>query len=255
MNCWCFTLIKYLEQRSTHFISISWIHSWFYSLMKSWIGLCWFWEHVLQAIPSISVATLPRYCHRWCPTSHHHYALRSCLHFLFKCGRASSPFVKNIKVRSQVLYIRHENQLAGFYVFHFDIAGLSVAYVALRLQNPACELDDAWIQEDLDKAVSRIISLLQKASCPVPANTDDFENTSAPPIMMSAPAFSYCFPLIKEVLKRTSAAFKMDTVQALEIIDQHAHMRKSTNSLASIVRMVPSKIGLKLSPFSILDLR
>ncbi|KAK2840962.1 hypothetical protein Q7C36_012541 [Tachysurus vachellii] len=103
---------------------------------------------------------------------------------------------------------------------------LLVGHVTLRLLKPECELDPAWSQEDLNLATRRTIQLLHTHTVPHREG-----QTDARPL--SAPGFSFCFPLLQAILSRNSGISE-DTelmlTHALQIINTHAQLRSSNDS-------------------------
>ncbi|KAM4708063.1 stalled ribosome sensor GCN1 [Discoglossus pictus] len=110
---------------------------------------------------------------------------------------------------------------------HLKSYGTLVAHITLRLLKPECSLDPAWCQEDLQTAVKRAMNLLHLHT--VPKRKNDPE--AAP---LSAPAFSYVFPLLKMVLMDTpndSEENEELLVQALQILTEHSQLRSSPNKI------------------------
>ena len=90
-----------------------------------------------------------------------------------------------------------------------------LAHVTLRQLQPQCDLDPAWEEEELEKAVKRTLNLIHL-------------HTVRQKQLFSAPAFCYVFPFVK----RTLLTFKDDGMitQGLQIIQDHAKQRgDSTN--------------------------
>ncbi|KAM9391827.1 stalled ribosome sensor GCN1 [Pholidichthys leucotaenia] len=102
-----------------------------------------------------------------------------------------------------------------------------VGHVTLRLLKPECDLDEAWEQEDLDTAVHRTVQLLSNHTVP------QREAKAADVTPLSAPAFSFCFPLLNAMLRESSGSTeetKDIMTRALQIINQHSQLRASTYS-------------------------
>ncbi|XP_062854960.1 stalled ribosome sensor GCN1 [Trichomycterus rosablanca] len=101
-----------------------------------------------------------------------------------------------------------------------------VGHVTLRLMKPECELDQAWEQEDLNTATQRTVQLLDTHTVPHREGKPDVHP-------LSAPAFSFCFPLLKAVLGQNSGSSE-DTelilTCALQIIHTHAQLRSSSDA-------------------------
>ncbi|XP_018587208.2 LOW QUALITY PROTEIN: eIF-2-alpha kinase activator GCN1 [Scleropages formosus] len=102
-----------------------------------------------------------------------------------------------------------------------------VGQVTLRLLKPECPLDEAWIQEDLSVATQRTVQLLHNHTVPHREGRADTKP-------LSAPAFSFCFPLLHAVLSQTpstSEEAESMLVRVLQIIHEHAQLRSHTDSL------------------------
>uniref|UniRef100_A0A3Q3WWH8 TOG domain-containing protein n=1 Tax=Mola mola TaxID=94237 RepID=A0A3Q3WWH8_MOLML len=102
-----------------------------------------------------------------------------------------------------------------------------VGHVTLRMLKPECDLDEAWEQEDLDTAAHRTILLLHNHTVPQrEAKTGDV----AP---LSAPAFSFCFPLLNAMLRGSSGSTEETENmmnRALQVISEHSQLRAETDS-------------------------
>uniref|UniRef100_A0A8C1NPH6 GCN1 activator of EIF2AK4 n=1 Tax=Cyprinus carpio TaxID=7962 RepID=A0A8C1NPH6_CYPCA len=103
-----------------------------------------------------------------------------------------------------------------------------VGHVTLRQLKPECDLDPAWAQEDLNTATQRTISLLHTNTAPQRDGSGAF--------VLSAPAFSFCFPLLQAVLSQSSGSSEeteLMMIRALQVINTHAQLRaKSNDTLA-----------------------
>ncbi|KAG7480586.1 hypothetical protein MATL_G00057810 [Megalops atlanticus] len=105
--------------------------------------------------------------------------------------------------------------------------GVLVGQVSLRLLKPECPLDEAWGQEDLGVATRRTIQLLHAHTVP------QREGKAADVSRLSAPAFSFCFPLLHAVLSQPaggSEEAESMLVQALQVINEHAQLRSAADS-------------------------
>uniref|UniRef100_A0A672PXU6 GCN1 activator of EIF2AK4 n=1 Tax=Sinocyclocheilus grahami TaxID=75366 RepID=A0A672PXU6_SINGR len=104
-----------------------------------------------------------------------------------------------------------------------------VGHVTLRQLKPECDLDPAWAQEDLNTATQRTISLLH-------TNTAPQRDGKTGAFVLSAPAFSFCFPLLQAVLSQSSGSSEESELmmtRALQVINTHAQLRaKSNDTLA-----------------------
>ncbi|XP_014216178.1 eIF-2-alpha kinase activator GCN1 [Copidosoma floridanum] len=103
-----------------------------------------------------------------------------------------------------------------------------IAHVTLRQFNPQCDLDPAWQEEDLPKAVRRTLSLIHSL-------------TVKKKELMCAPAFCYSFNFIKKTL--LTAKDENVMTQGLQIMQDHAKQRgDSTNPEdARHPRLMPRK--------------
>ncbi|XP_076367337.1 lethal (3) 80Fj isoform X2 [Tachypleus tridentatus] len=98
---------------------------------------------------------------------------------------------------------------------------ISQAYVTLRVLNPACQLDPAWLEEDLRNAVNRVVTYLHTVACGPRDKHTAFRRVHH---TLEAPAFTYCFPLLRKTLldQFTDPEVK---IQVLEIISEYAQLR------------------------------
>ncbi|XP_072911784.1 stalled ribosome sensor GCN1 [Hemitrygon akajei] len=130
-------------------------------------------------------------------------------------------------------------------VFSTDLKNLGclVGNVTLRLVKPACRLDEAWCQEELLTATARAVCLLHSRT--VPNRAGKVEAEVKP---LTAPAFAYCFPLLKMVLTDTvndSEEKEGMLIQALQIINEHAQLRSTTDSSQLIDESGPELLPRK----------
>ncbi|XP_053558036.1 eIF-2-alpha kinase activator GCN1 [Bombina bombina] len=110
---------------------------------------------------------------------------------------------------------------------HLKSFGILVTHITLRLLKPECNLDAAWCQEELPVAVRRAVHLLH--SYTVPKRKND-PGTSP----LSAPAFSFTFPLLKMVLMETANDSEENEellVQTLQILTEHSQLRSSPSQI------------------------
>ncbi|XP_075424511.1 stalled ribosome sensor GCN1 isoform X2 [Ascaphus truei] len=153
--------------------------------------------------------------------SQHIPALTSCFLPLLKSPLAAP--------RIQVLFVA----LAGCVMpTHLKAFGTLVAHITLRLLKPECNLDAGWCQEELPVAVKRAVNLLHSYTIPKRVGKGD---SGASPL--SAPAFSFVFPLLKIVLMETSNSGDENEeilVQTLQILTVHSQLR-SLESLRDLV--------------------
>ncbi|KAG7281813.1 hypothetical protein CRUP_037094 [Coryphaenoides rupestris] len=107
---------------------------------------------------------------------------------------------------------------------HMHQLATLVGHVTLRLLNPDCELDPAWSQEDLDTAAQRTVLLLYTRTVPQ-------RESKAEVSPLSAPAFSFCFPLLNCVLRDSSGSTEEAEslmTKALQVVNVHAQLRAET---------------------------
>ncbi|CAG02489.1 unnamed protein product [Tetraodon nigroviridis] len=108
---------------------------------------------------------------------------------------------------------------------HLHHLAVLVGHVTLRLLKPACDLDEAWEQEDLDTAAHRTILLLHSHTVP------QREAKTSDPAPLSAPAFSFCFPLLNAKLRESSGSTEETEnmmTRALQVTMEHCKLRAST---------------------------
>ncbi|XP_011307361.1 translational activator GCN1 [Fopius arisanus] len=85
-----------------------------------------------------------------------------------------------------------------------------VGHVTLRQLNPQCDLDPAWEEEDLEKAIKRTLNCLHST-------------TVKEKKLLNAPAFCYVFSFISRTL--TTSHDEGILTQGLQIIQEHAKQR------------------------------
>lgn len=102
-----------------------------------------------------------------------------------------------------------------------------IGYVSLRLLKPMCRIDPAWCEEDLLSATKRVISVLHSSSVAnvnaVGSGSSDFSAE-----LLSAPAFAFCFPLLRCVLRGGGKDVKGDEdlrQEALQVVAEHCKLR------------------------------
>uniref|UniRef100_A0A673CFT4 GCN1 activator of EIF2AK4 n=1 Tax=Sphaeramia orbicularis TaxID=375764 RepID=A0A673CFT4_9TELE len=107
-----------------------------------------------------------------------------------------------------------------------------VGHVTLRLLKPECDLDEAWEHEDLDTAAHRTVLLLHNHTVP------QREAKAADVAPLSAPAFSFCFPLLNATLRESSGSTEETEnmmTQALQVINEHCQLRADTDMEDTII--------------------
>ncbi|KAM8866194.1 stalled ribosome sensor GCN1 isoform 2-T2 [Synchiropus picturatus] len=105
---------------------------------------------------------------------------------------------------------------------HLHQLAVLVGHVTLRMLKPECDLDKAWQQEDLNSAVARTVQLLHSHTVP------QRESKTIDTAPLSAPAFSFCFPLLNATLRESSGSTEENEtlmMKSLQIINQHAQLR------------------------------
>lgn len=130
----------------------------------------------------------------------------------------------------------------GGCVFDSEKKSLSqlVAYTSLRLCQPRCDIDWAWEQEDLGSAVQRVVNLLSNEIPPKKKTC------------LGAPAFCYCFPLLKISLLSPIFGINSNTpnesfiTRCLHFISEHAKMRSDSGNDSFDPNLLPRKIMFDL---------
>ncbi|XP_076020781.1 stalled ribosome sensor GCN1 [Genypterus blacodes] len=115
---------------------------------------------------------------------------------------------------------------------HLHSLAVLVGHVTLRLLKPECDLDQAWEQEDLETATERTALLLHNYTVALR------EGKLADVSPLSAPAFSFCFPLLNTVLKDSSGSTEETEslmIRALQVINEHAQLRSDTDSADLVI--------------------
>ncbi|KAI4899225.1 hypothetical protein NFI96_030703, partial [Prochilodus magdalenae] len=108
---------------------------------------------------------------------------------------------------------------------------LLVGHVTLRLLKPECDLDPAWAQEDLNTATQRTVNLLHTHTVPQREGKSDV-------LPLSAPGFSFCFPLLQAVLSQNSGSsedMELMMTRALQIIHTHAQLRSQIDTTDTLI--------------------
>uniref|UniRef100_A0A8C2KQR7 GCN1 activator of EIF2AK4 n=1 Tax=Cyprinus carpio TaxID=7962 RepID=A0A8C2KQR7_CYPCA len=116
--------------------------------------------------------------------------------------------------------------------FSVNLAVL-VGHVTLRQLKPECDLDPAWAQEDLNTATQRTISLLHTNT-----TLQRDGKTGSGAFVLSAPAFSFCFPLLQAVLSQSSGSSEeteLMMTRALQVINTHAQLRAKFNESETLI--------------------
>ncbi|KAL2092754.1 hypothetical protein ACEWY4_012552 [Coilia grayii] len=109
---------------------------------------------------------------------------------------------------------------------HMRNLAVLVGHVTLRLLKPECELDPAWAEEDLNTATQRTVLMLYTHTVPQ-------RDSKAEARPLSAPAFSFCFPLLQAVLSHSSGCSEEAESmmgRALHVIQQHSQLRSQSDA-------------------------
>lgn len=107
------------------------------------------------------------------------------------------------------------------------ILGELISYVTLRLKNPRCDIDSAWKEEPLEKAMVRTIKLIHKK---VTSQKEKDLALDFPQRYLTAPAFCYTFPLLKLSLLSSYAKKDENLLHdGLQIISELAKLRGQSN--------------------------
>ncbi|XP_040898957.1 eIF-2-alpha kinase activator GCN1 [Toxotes jaculatrix] len=110
---------------------------------------------------------------------------------------------------------------------HLHSLAVLVGHVTLRLLKPECVLDEAWGHEDLDTAAHRTVLLLHNHTVP------QRESKTGDVAPLSAPAFSFCFPLLNAMLRESSGSTEETEnmmTRTLQVIYEHSQLRADTDS-------------------------
>lgn len=109
------------------------------------------------------------------------------------------------------------------------ILGESIAYVTLRLLKPQCDIESAWEEEDLTKAMIRTMNAVHERT--VTAKNEDHAVKC-----FTAPAFCYLFVFLKSSLLSCYAKNHETFVHdGLQIISVHSKLRsRNDGSVADV---------------------
>lgn len=108
----------------------------------------------------------------------------------------------------------------------FFLSAELVGYVTLRLLKPMCCIEPGWCEEDLLTATKRVISIIHSQT--VPVNVLGTTSSESLTELMSAPAFAFCFPLLRCVLREGGKAVKGDEdlrQEVLQVAAEHCKLR------------------------------
>ena len=112
------------------------------------------------------------------------------------------------------------------YVSCFFLLADLVGYVTLRLLKPKCCIEPGWREEDLLSATKRVISIIHSQT--VPVNVLGTTSSESLTELMSAPAFAFCFPLLRCMLREGGKAVKEDEdlrQEVLQVVAEHCKLR------------------------------
>lgn len=113
----------------------------------------------------------------------------------------------------------------------FSSSAELVGYVTLRLLKPMCRTEQGWCEEDQLSATKRVISIIHSQTVPVNIlGTSSTESSETE--LLSAPAFAFCFPLLRCVLREGGKVAKADEdlrQEALQVVAEHCKLRASDN--------------------------
>lgn len=103
--------------------------------------------------------------------------------------------------------------------------GDCMAYLTLRRLKPFAPIDPNWMTGDLNQRIENLVNYLHRRTCR-PTGRDYDEKTAQLAIRMrlTAPAFAYCFPLLKSLLLSGETSEEL-TLHCLQIISEHTQMR------------------------------
>ncbi|GFU29456.1 eIF-2-alpha kinase activator GCN1 [Nephila pilipes] len=111
--------------------------------------------------------------------------------------------------------------------------GKPIAYATLRVLTTACELEPSWTEIDLEEAVAKIIKFLYLNTCQHASGDYEEYAYARTENHLSAPGFSYCFPLMQcLLLTRKSNLILLE--QILSIISEHSDIREIDNSIDKV---------------------
>jgi len=93
-----------------------------------------------------------------------------------------------------------------------------------------CCIEPGWCEEDVLSATKRVISIMHSQT--VPVNVLGTTSTEPMTELMSAPAFAFCFPLLRCVLREGGKAVKGDEdirQEVLQVVAEHCKLRAGDN--------------------------
>ncbi|KAL1494916.1 hypothetical protein ABEB36_010427 [Hypothenemus hampei] len=100
--------------------------------------------------------------------------------------------------------------------------GQIIGIITIRMYKPQCDLDPNWEEENLEKAMVRVIKLIKEQT--VPKKSEIIEDPKA--YCFTVPAFCYSYPLLKSSLTSDFAKKNETFIHiGLRIISEHAKLR------------------------------
>eukprot|EP00092_Neocalanus_flemingeri_P000097 GFUD01000099.1.p1 GENE.GFUD01000099.1~~GFUD01000099.1.p1 ORF type:complete len:2003 (+),score=661.60 GFUD01000099.1:178-6009(+) len=98
-----------------------------------------------------------------------------------------------------------------------------IAGVTVQVIKPACQSSFSWSPDQLKKSLVKTLAKLHTATVAPKHLEEGEEDTSCP---LSAPAFSYCFAVIRAAVKKHISEPEM-LIQGFEVISEHTGLRGS----------------------------
>ena len=89
-----------------------------------------------------------------------------------------------------------------------------------------CSITPAWCEENLSEATKRVLTILHTLT--VSPSVSGAPSSKSLPELLSAPAFAFCFPLLKCILKdggKTVGGDEDLRHQALQVVAEHCKLR------------------------------
>ncbi|KAG8189603.1 hypothetical protein JTE90_018959 [Oedothorax gibbosus] len=109
--------------------------------------------------------------------------------------------------------------------------GKPIAYTTLRLLNAACDLEPSWTEINLDGVIVKIVKFLYMNTCQLAVGGyDEHLLSQTAKNHLSAPGFSFCFPLMQRLLITRSANMLL-LEQILCFISEHSDIRDVDQSV------------------------
>lgn len=97
-----------------------------------------------------------------------------------------------------------------------------------------CELESAWTEVELDEIALKIINFLYSNTCQTAVGSyDEHLLSQAARNHLSAPGFSFCFPLMQHLLLTKSSNMNL-LEQILTIISEHLDIRETDESTEKV---------------------